>query len=555
MNAVDPSKNNTVNTLRHWYSFRLKLIAEGILIGSITGLIVVLFRLLLEKIEKTITGFSSFLEARIWLYPVFFIGLILIGLLIGVIIKKEPTIRGSGIPQIEGFLLKKFDMSWWKVILGKLIGGVLAIGSGLSLGREGPSIQIGAAVGLGFSRVFKRIRIEENFLVSSGASAGLAAAFNAPLAGVMFALEEIHKRFSHLILLSAIPAAIAADIVSEKIFKMDPIFSFVDMKVLPLNNYIYLIILGGFLGIFGAAFNISLLKYKELFIGRRWLPVYVRPVIPLILAGVFIIFYPQVLGGGLGLIESLTTNSFTLNIVIVLLLLKFGFTIISYGSGAPGGIFLPMLAIGALSGKLIISVIQQFSNVDPVYINNFIVFAMAGYFAAVVKAPITGIVLLTEMSGSFQHFLPLSLVVFIAYVISSLLGTRPIYESLMERSLENREYKGFTGNRKVKVVIEIPVCIDSKIENKKIKEINWPDDCLLIGIKRAGQELIPKGDTLIYPGDILIIITNEDRTNKVQHLLTEITGINEIEAHYQYEINIIRFLRKIARIFGFRGKD
>ncbi len=180
---------------------------------------------------------------------------------------------------------------------------------------------------------------------------------------------------------------------------------------------------------------------------------------------------------------------------------------------------------------------------------------MAGYFAAVVKAPITGIVLLTEMSGSFQHFLPLSLVVFIAYMVASLLGTQPIYESLMERSLENKEYKGFTGDRKVKVVIEIPVCIDSKIENKKIKEINWPDDCLLIGIKRAGQEHIPRGNTLIYPGDILIILANEDRTNKVQHLLTEITGINEIEAHYQYELNIIRFLRKIARIFGSRGKD
>jgi hypothetical protein len=371
----------------------------------------------------------------------------------------------------------------------------------------------------------------------------------------MFALEEIHKRFSPLILLSAVPAAIAADIVSEKIFKIDPIFSFIDMKVLPLNNYIYLILLGGFLGIFGATFNISLLKYKELYIGKKWIPVYMRPVIPLILAGVFIIFYPQVLGGGIGLIRSLTTNSFSLTIIIVLLLIKFGFTIISYGSGAPGGIFLPVLAIGALSGKLIISVMQQFSNVDPAYINNFIMLAMAGYFAAVVKAPITGIVLLTEMSGSFQHFLPLSIVVFIAYVISSLMGTQPIYESLMERSLENKEYKGFIGDQKVKVVIEIPIHIDSKIENKRIKEINWPDDCLLIGIKRAGLEHIPKGNTFIYPGDTLIIISNEDKANTVQDLLVEITGIDEIETHYQYEFSIRRFFRKIKRIFRSRRKD
>ena len=552
---TDSSKNSTVSTLRHWYSFRLKLIFEGILIGLITGFIVVLFRIALERIEEASTRLDLFLDNRLWLYPVFFIVLILIGLLIGLLIKKEPMIRGSGIPQIEGLLLKKFDMSWWKVILGKIIGGILALGSGLSLGREGPSIQIGAAVGLGFSRIFKRIRIEESFLVSSGASAGLAAAFNAPLAGVMFALEEIHKRFSPLILLSAVPAAIAADIVSEKIFKIEPIFSFVDMKVLPLNNYIYLLILGGFLGLFGAAFNISLLKYKEFYIGKKWIPVYMRPIIPLVLAGIFILFYPQVLGGGIGLIRSLTENSFSLNIVLVLLLVKFGFTIISYGSGAPGGIFLPVLAVGALSGKLIISVIQQFSNVDPAYINNFIILAMAGYFAAVVKAPITGIVLLTEMSGSFQHFLPLSLVVFIAYVVSSLLGTQPIYESLMERSLENKEYKGFIGDQKIKVVIEIPVHIDSKIENKKIKEINWPDDCLLIGIKRAGQEHIPKGNTIIYPGDVLIIISNEDKANTVQDLLIAITGINEIETHYQHELNVRRFIRKIKHLFRSRGRD
>ena len=106
-------------------------------------------------------------------------------------------IRGSGIPQIEGLLRKKFDMSWWKIILGKIIGGILALGSGLSLGREGPSIQIGASVGLGFSRIFKRIKIEESFLVSSGASAGLAAAFTAPWPELCLLLRKFIKGSPH----------------------------------------------------------------------------------------------------------------------------------------------------------------------------------------------------------------------------------------------------------------------------------------------------------------------------------------------------------------------
>lgn len=546
---TDRQVNDTTSTLTHWYSFRLKLIFEGIIIGLVTGFVIILFRLTLDKIENYTAGLGAMLEAHPWSYPVMFASLIAVGLLIGALIKYEPMIRGSGIPQVEGLLLRKFEMSWWKIILGKIIGGIASIGSGLSMGREGPSIQVGASIGLGFSRVFKRIKIEENFLVSSGASAGLAAAFNAPLAGVMFALEEIHKRFSPLILLSAVPAALMADLVTEKIFNLDPIFSFIDIGALPFNNYVYLIILGGFLGLAGAAFNISLLNYKSFYVSRRWLPVIIRPVIPLILAGVFIIYFPGVLGGGLSIIKAVAENDMTFNIIILLLLVKFAFTIISYGSGAPGGIFLPMLAIGAVSGKLVIMVLQQFTNIDPVYANNFVMLAMAGYFAAVVKAPITGIVLITEMSGSFKHFLPLAIVVFIAYVISNLLGTRPIYESLMERSLANDEYGGFTGDRKTKMVLEIQVCIDSKIEHRKIKDIAWPRDCLLVGIRRGGEDIIPRGNTVIYPGDILIVITNEDSSNRVHSELEIITGICEIETYSHHEFNMTGIFSRIIKYF------
>ena len=179
---------------------------------------------------------------------------------------------------------------------------------------------------------------------------------------------------------------------------------------------------------------------------------------------------------------------------------------------------------------------------------------MAGYFAAVVKAPITGIVLITEMSGSFKHFLPLAIVVFTAYVISSLLGTKPIYESLMERSLINKEYDEFEGDRKTKVVLEIQICVDSRIENKKVMDISWPEDCLLVGIKRGSQDIIPKGSTVIYPGDILIVIANEDKTNRVHGELEEITGICEVETYHQYEFNVGSALSRITDFFRSRRR-
>lgn len=212
------NKHNTHNTLFHWSSFRLKLVYEGLGIGIITGLIIVLYRFTLEQAGLLLTQIYNLISARpILLLP--WVGvLILIGLIVGLMVQHEPMISGSGIPQVEGVLLRKLSMTWWKVILGKFLGGVLAIGAGLSMGREGPSVQLGAAVGQGFSKILKRINIEEKYLITSGASAGLAAAFGAPLAGVMFALEEVHKNFSPLVLLSALSAALSADFITSEFF-------------------------------------------------------------------------------------------------------------------------------------------------------------------------------------------------------------------------------------------------------------------------------------------------------------------------------------------------
>ncbi|NSB14292.1 H+/Cl- antiporter ClcA [Clostridium beijerinckii] len=146
-------KTNTYKTLFHWHSFRLRLVVEGIGIGITADLLIVLYRYALEKagillnyIYKSIS--SNYILALPWI-----LALIVIGYIVGLIVKYEPMIGGNGIPQVEGVLLRKLDMTWWKVILGKSLGGVIFIGSGLSLGIEGPSVQLGAAVGQGFSKV------------------------------------------------------------------------------------------------------------------------------------------------------------------------------------------------------------------------------------------------------------------------------------------------------------------------------------------------------------------------------------------------------------------
>lgn len=544
-----PIENSTFSTMKHWYSFGLKLIFEGILIGIFTGFIVVFFRFSIEKIGNYYPIIYSYLKEKLYFIPILFLILILIGILIGFLIKVEPMIRGSGIPQVEGVLLRKTNMVWWRVLLGKLFGGILSIGAGLSLGREGPSVQIGASIGQGFSKIFKRIKIEENFLITSGASAGLAAAFNAPLAGVIFALEEVHKSFSSLILLSAVSASVTADFIASGFFGLNPVFNFKSIEVLPLKNYPYLLIVGAVIGLFGALFNYSLLKVKDLYVRQKFIPIIFRPVIPLLFTGILGFLYPQVLGGGNNLVTSLTQNNFGIKLLFILLVLKFAFTIFSYGSGAPGGIFLPLLVVGAITGNLLGIFFSHTFNLNSIYINNFIILAMAGYFAAIVKAPITGIVLITEMTGSFSHLLSLSIVVFVSYIFANLVGTKPIYESLLQRSLQNEEYTLFIGEPKAKVVLEVPISIESSIEGQKIKDICWPQGCLLVGIKRGAEEIIPKGETIIYPGDYLVILTNENEVNEVMKKISEFSEGSKIKTHYKHELFFYKIVRFFKNIF------
>lgn len=513
--------NSTSAMISHWKNFRFTLVFEGILVGVFSGLIVVFYRFALERIENLSIIIYSTLSHTHSLIPLWFITIAFIAFIVWRIVEKEPMTKGSGIPQVEGVLLRQLDMNWWKVIIGKFIGGFLSLGAGLSLGREGPSIQLGAAAGQGVSKLLNRPKIEEKYLITGGASAGLSAAFNAPLAGLMFSLEETHKNFSPLILLTAMSAALTADIVSKEFFGMKPILDFHQLTQIPLKLYLYLILLGAILGLFGVLFNFILLKTQDLYSWMKWMPNYCKMLIPFVIAGVLGMFFPQVLGGGNKLILSLTGSGLFLKMALILLLVKFVFTMISYGSEAPGGIFLPMLAIGALIGYIYGNILSTFFNFNSIYITNFIILAMAGYFTAVVRAPITGCILISEMTGSLNHLLSLAIVSIVAFIVADILGSKPIYESLLERILKNKDPNdNYVGDERSKILLEVAVQMGSLLDRKKIKDVKWPLDSLLVSIKRGNEDIIPNGNSLIIAGDYLIVLVDEmDAANSKQLLL------------------------------------
>ncbi len=412
------------------------LITEGLCVGLVGGFVVLLYRVALTFAGDWIVKILSYMKGNPFRCVVWFLILAALAWIVGKLVKWEPMISGSGIPQVEGEIAGRLSQNWKRVLPAKFAGGFLCMLGGLSLGREGPSIQLGAMAGQGISRALGRGKREEKFLMTCGASAGLSAAFHAPLAGMMFAVEEIHKTFSIPILLPVMTASVTADYIASHILGLDPVFRFQITEYLPQNYYWLLILLGILVGVSGVFYNWGMLKAQELYRKIPFMKETGRLLIAFLTAGVLGIVMPWVLGSGSGLIVSLTQGEMVLGMVVLTLVMKFLFSAVSFGSGAPGGIFFPLLILGALIGAVFAMAGVEFFGLAPVYVNNFVLLGMTGFFTAIVRAPLTGIILLFEMSGSISQMLSLSIVSVTAYIVATLMRSEPIYDSLLKRILK-----------------------------------------------------------------------------------------------------------------------
>ncbi len=517
---METESHTIKKTINRYRSFRYALILEGIVIGAGSGAVVVLFRYLLSNADIILHLVLKYEKDHIWFIPVWFIFLASAAFAVALLLKWEAFISGSGIPQVEGEMIGELDPCWWKVLAAKLGGGLLSLGCGLSLGREGPSIQLGSMAAKGFARLTKRDRTEEKLLITCGASAGLSAAFNAPIAGVLFSLEEVHKHFSPEVLLSTMASAITADFVSRNVFGMRPVFDFQIAQMLPLTTYGHVILLGVIMGGMGVLYNTCLSGVQDLY--QKIPSQTTRLMIPFLLTGVFGILYPYILGGGHSLVEVLTKGEMMLGSLCLLLVLKFGFSMLSFGSGAPGGIFLPLLVLGAVTGNIYFSGIGMISHSLDGYLDNFIILGMAGYFSAIVRAPITGIILISEMTGSFSHLLTLSMVSLAAYVVPDMVHCAPVYDQLLHRLLSKMnggKEHSLTGE---KVLVEGIIFHGSEAESKKVSEISWPRTCLLISLMRGEAEFVPSGETIFTAGDKIVVLCEETVQGELHRVLRNV---------------------------------
>ncbi len=496
-------------------------IRVGVL-GVIAGLIAVAFQWCLHESENWRMELLAWLHAdgrAAWGWMILpAVGLV-VGSIVGAMVRKfEPDSSGSGIPHIKGSLLELREIRWKRLLPVKFIGGVLGVGMGLSLGREGPTVQLGAACGRAMGDLLKLKPRVTGQLVSCGAGAGLAAAFNAPLAGFIFVIEELRREMSPITYAGALLAAVCADIVARFLTGSLPSFHIVDRalqeSMTPLVAIPAVAVLGIVGGAAGVLFNKGLMRSSR--VARSTMSRFPRlpswsltGLVGLIvgLAGWWI---PEALGGGHSVANDLLNNSFVSHAIwwiAVLLAAKLLLTWVSYASGAPGGIFAPMLLMGALAGFLYGKAFQALFpgvDLDP---RVMAMLGMAAWFTGSVRAPLTGIVLILEMTGNYNQLLPIAIACLASYMTAERLKDEPIYEALLDEDLRRRGL-GQTHAEPVPVVMGVQH--GSLLDGTLLRDAKFPVGCHVVHIERRGKEIVAIGSTRVMAGDHVTVLTPGD---------------------------------------------
>ena len=487
------------------------------LVGFLAGLVALAFRAALigmDNLRNAMIDVARSYSVLGWVLPTLFTA---IGAVVAVAMTRRfaPETSGSGIPHLEAVLHRIRALDWRRVLPIKFFGGILAIGGGLALGREGPTVQMGGAVGDAISRLLKVSGRERRTLIAAGAGAGLAAAFNAPLSGLVFVLEEVRRDFQPIVFGAAFVAAVIADIVARIGAGPFPVFRVPSYPNPPLPSLVVFTVLGVVAGVLGVLFNRGLLGTMNLY--ARIPKKIFLPAIALTggIVGLVGWFSPLSIGSGHTLAESALKGELLLSAIPLFFVVRFLLTTTSYSTGAPGGIFAPLLVLGALIGLAIGKIANMVMPAVAPIPAVFAVVGMAAYFTAIVRAPLTGIMLIVEMTGNYSLLLPLLVSCFCAYAVSEYMKDLPIYEALLERDLVS---SGDAAILKAPTVVEYVIHEGAPFAGREIRSLGLPAGCILVRCSDGKREWVPKADTRLQPHMRITVVIAPEAADSIKTL-------------------------------------
>ena len=431
----------------------LRLLFWSFLVGVLAGFVGALFRLCLNHIgrfREWLVAWAGSIPYWGWVIPVLF-SVLLVSAALFLVRRFAPEAGGSGVQEIEGALEEIRPVRWKRVLPVKFFAGLASLGGGMVLGREGPTIQMGGNVGKMIGETFRASSKATHILVASGAAAGLSAAFNAPLAGVLFVIEEMRTQFRYgVVSVQCILIASAmGDIVVRIVTGPDPVIHMTHLPDPQLSVLWMFPLFGVLFGFFGLLFNYLLVGMLDVFSRLRGGLHRFTGLFAGAFIGFLVLTFPDTITGGYSVIPKALYHILPAATLLLLFVVRFGTTVFSYGSGVPGGIFAPMITLGTLFGVGFGHYAHGWFPDLVFHPSLFAVAGMGALFAATVRAPLTGIALAVEMTGNYNQILPLILTCMAATVVAQGFGGQPIYTVLLRRTI-SQEKKAIRSSREQK---------------------------------------------------------------------------------------------------------
>jgi len=521
----------------------MNMFCMSVLTGLFAGVIVTFYNILMSIGEGTSEQLYALLSDNPAFIPLLFAGLAAGAVLIGTLVRFVPMIRGSGIPQIEGAARGVIRFKWYVTMCSMFAASLACVFMGYPAGAEGPSLEIGGCCGSATGTLLKRNQMVKRLQIASGASAGLAVAFNAPITGIVFAMEEAFRSFSPQVFLcaaiSVVTAVLTRNAIRIPVLGAESVgFAFTGFEF----NFAF--DGGGFMfclwaalaalitALFGVGFYHLVFLTKKLFRKVTFFKKTGKYIIPFVIAGAFGLITVYSLGGGHLFIDHLATGGtgeikiesvFGASLLVSLLIMvaiRFITAVLSMGCGVPCGVFIPMLAIGAGIGA-VLSVLFQSGGMGSEYGDYLVIICMAAFFTCIVKAPITGIVMVFELTGQFKNFLPAMIGVAVGYTVGALFRTEAIYEKNLSMFIqEEKIYEKIK-----KICISLTVQSGSKACGKPVRETVWPSNGLVVNrISPDGTHSVPDGESVLNAGDIIEFQCETDDEKELRDYLYAVVG-------------------------------
>ena len=419
----------------------LALAGSGLAVGAVAGLVGSAFNLSLvaaERFRGSVLDWAHQYPGAGWLAPV----LLAAGTAFvarWLVRRFAPEASGSGVQRVEEILRGEAGRLNPAALPIKFVGGVLALGAGLALGREGPTVQMSAAIGEGWARLFKLRPGDHRALLAAGAGAGLAAAFNAPLAGAIFVFEELLRRFELRVAVATLSAVSGGLVIMRMLTGDRLVFSVSPIAIDLFPGFFLFLAFGAVLGVLGVV-------YSRMVVAGLDLADRMQRITPEMLAamvggvvGLLAFFAPAAVGGGESQVQAMLDGGHAFITIGILFVVRLVLGPLCYAPGLPGGLFAPLLVIGAAAGLLLGMGAEFLVPALKTPLAAFAAVGMGALFVAVVGAPVTGIALVVEMTGATTLFVPLLTACASALAVPALLGSRPIYDTLRDRDAARRE--------------------------------------------------------------------------------------------------------------------